>query len=108
VLTELTDDNLEEHLSRAQSPVLLYFWAPWSQPCRNLDAAMTELAKELEGRLSFYRINIDECAHAPAQYGIKYLPHLTFIREGRVTDRLEGRHPLSHYRDFIEKNMTSL
>lgn len=100
----LNDQNLDQYLSNAKVPVFLYFWAPWSRPCRNLDPAFDELMKTLAGEVVGIRINVDENAHAPVQYGVKRLPHLTLVREGRTVETLDGRHPLSQFREFVQKH----
>ncbi|MFW7378130.1 MAG: thioredoxin family protein [Oligoflexus sp.] len=101
------DQDLDQRLATSQTPVILYFWAPWSKPCRSLDPAVEELASMMSGQLTCLRINVDDNAHSPAQYGVKKLPHLAMVREGRVIDSIEGRHPLGQFRDFIQKNITT-
>lgn len=105
MLEAINDQTLDQRLASSQLPVVLYFWAPWSRPCRSLDPAMEELAQTLAGQISCLKINVDDNAHAPAQYGVTRLPHLSIIHEGRVIDSIEGRHPLSQFRDFIQKNL---
>lgn len=105
MLESASDQDLDQRLTASTLPVVLYFWAPWSKPCRSLDPALEELAVGLKGKLECYRINVDENAHAPAQYGVTRLPHLVAVREGRVLDAIEGRLPVAQFRDFVEKTM---
>jgi len=105
MLEVVNDQDLDQRLAASQTPVILYFWAPWSKPCRSLDPAVEEVALTLSGQLTCYKINVDDNAHSPAQYGVTKIPHLAVIREGRIVDSIEGRHPLGQFRDFIEKNI---
>ena len=51
---EITAENFESEVLKADMPVLLDFWAPWCGPCKMLGPVISEIAEEYEGRIKGY------------------------------------------------------
>jgi thioredoxin len=61
-------------------PCVIDFWATWCGPCRKLDPIIKELAKEYEGRVKFYKVNVDEEKEiARGYFNIQAIPLLLYI-----------------------------
>jgi len=45
------------HLA-SDKPLLLYFWASWCKPCRRISPQVSTLAKEYQGRIAVFGINV--------------------------------------------------
>jgi thioredoxin 1 len=75
-----------------QSPqlVMVDFWATWCAPCKMVAPAVEELAKEYEGKAKFVKVNTDENSDLAAQYKIRGIPTLMFIKEGKIVDQVVG------------------
>jgi thioredoxin len=61
-------------------PCVIDFWATWCGPCRKLDPVIKELVKEYEGRVKFYKVNVDEEKEiAEGYFNIQSIPLLLYI-----------------------------
>ncbi len=85
---ELTKDNFEQTTQKGVAVV--DFWAPWCGPCKMLAPVIDELASEFEGKAAICKVNIDEQQDLSAQYGIRSIPTILFMKDGQVVDQVIG------------------
>jgi thioredoxin 1 len=62
-----------------------------------LTPAFEKLAETYGNDISFAKVNVDELPEVASQYGIRSIPTLLLLREGKVVERLIGARP---YRDL--------
>ena len=86
----LDDAAFEREVLGSDVPVVLDFWAEWCPPCRMLAPTFEELAKQYEGRVRFFKLNVDENQQVPQRFGIKGIPTLVFFDGGREVERVVG------------------
>lgn len=84
-------------------PVLIDFWAPWCAPCRALKPLLEKLVQEYGGRFLLARVNSDEFPQIAQHFGIRSIPTVKVIKEGRLVDEFSGVLPEGEIRAFIEK-----
>ena len=70
--------------------VLIDFWASWCGPCRVLSPTVDEVAKEMEGKVSVAKCNVDDADEIAAQFGIRNIPTLIFLKGGQPVARMVG------------------
>jgi thioredoxin 1 len=58
---------------------LVDFYADWCRPCRISSPVLEELAREYEGRIKVYKINIDQEKELAAAFGVQSIPAFLFI-----------------------------
>ena len=76
---------------------IIYFTAPWCEPCRLLGPVMEQLTKQYN--IPVKKINTDYDAIATEQYNVKSVPTLIISdRQGRERkpQRASGRRSASH------------
>ena len=56
----ITNDNFEEEVLACKIPVVLDFWAEWCGPCQMQGPIIDELSEELEGKVKFGKVIVDE------------------------------------------------
>ncbi len=86
----LTEQNFDEVLVANQGLVMVDFWTEWCGPCGAVAPVLEELVEASEGRVPLMKVNVDENPGVAARYGIRSIPTVLFVKEGRVVDRVVG------------------
>ena len=100
---QVTDDSFPTEVLQAPTAVLVDFWAPWCGPCRAIAPVVEELAREYDGRLKVVKINVDDNARTPAQFGVRGIPNLILFKGGQVQEQIVGAVPKAHLVKAIDK-----
>lgn len=73
------EKNPEEWKYLGSQPAIVDFYADWCGPCRQLSPVLDELAKEYSGKLTIYKVNVDNERGLATFFGIRSIPTLLFI-----------------------------
>ena len=91
----INDSNYGEALAQ-NKPMVLDFWATWCGPCRRVSPIVQELADQYEGQVIVGKVNIEEDAEdLVAEFGIRNIPTILFMKDGQVVDKVVGAAPKS-------------
>ena len=91
-ISDLTSRSLEK---LSGTPLAIVdFWAPWCGPCRRLAPVLEEVAGEVvakyNGRVAFFKVNVDDDAALAQKHGIMTIPTLIAFANGEPLDRRPG------------------
>ena len=89
----VTDASFAEQVERSATPVLLDLWADWCGPCHMLAPTIDQLSSELAGKIKVAKLNIDHNPNIANRFGVRSIPTLLVLKEGREVDRLVGVQP---------------
>ncbi len=64
---------------RGSKPAIVDFYATWCGPCKALSPVLEELAKEYDGKVIIYKVDVDKNEELAAAFGIRSIPTLLFI-----------------------------
>jgi len=98
----VTKDNYEKEVLQSENPVLIDFWASWCGPCKMLMPVIEELA-DTQTNFKICKVNVDEEGELAMQFGIKSIPTLVLMRQGKKADMLVGLHSKAEILEMLSK-----
>ena len=89
-IPEINGTNFEAEVLKSKQPVLVSFWAAWSQPCQTLGPVLDEVAAECNGRVKVFKVNVDYNSYLELWFGIQSIPTLLCFVNGEVVATITG------------------
>lgn len=74
----------------AQKLVVLEFWAPWSNPCKQLVTTLVQIANEYEGKFVLAKVDLDQNKQIAEHFQVHSVPTVKFIHNGQIVDEFSG------------------
>lgn len=103
-ITKITDETFSSKVIESPSPAVVDFWATWCEPCRKLDDVLEKVAFEYDGRVSFFKVDVNESNAIASKYAVRSIPMLLFFNGGEIVDQAVGA--LS--REMLEEKLQKL
>ena len=91
----ISESNFEQEVLKAETPVLVDFWATWCGPCRMLAPTIAKIAEEQQGKIKVGKVDVDEEPALAVKYGISSIPTLMVFKNGLVVKASVGVQPKS-------------
>ncbi len=98
---ELNKANFEREVLAARNPVLVQFWAGWSEPCKAMGPVLESVAENIPVKMA--RVNVEHHEDLADQYGVRVVPTLLIFDRGSLQDQVVGRATEQEVREKLER-----
>ncbi len=102
---EISDTDFPDLISESNKPVLVYFWAPWCVPCRQLTPTIDDIARQYSDRAVVAKLNTQMFQQTPAQLGVRGIPTIIITQNGKEVERFVGLQSAATYREALDKHI---
>ena len=101
---KITDADFDESVKK-YGTMVIDCWAPWCGPCRMVGPVIEELANEMQGKIVFGKLNVDENPNISTRHQIMSIPTLLVFKNGDLVDRIIGAYPKEQLKNKLETYM---
>ncbi|MBN2755333.1 MAG: thioredoxin [Candidatus Goldbacteria bacterium] len=99
--------SFKKEVIESKEPVLVDFWAEWCMPCKMVAPALSQIAKEYNGKLTVAKVNVDDSPELAGMYGVSGIPTMAIFKDGKVVDRIVGALPKQHIIQAIKPHLAA-
>ncbi|EMG6528116.1 MULTISPECIES: co-chaperone YbbN [Providencia] len=93
-IIDINEINLHQVIEQSMNlPVMFYFWSPRSPHCQDFGTMLEKIANDYAGAFILAKVNCDEEQMIASQFGLKAIPTLYVLQNGRPVDGFEGPQP---------------
>lgn len=75
--------DFESKVEQSEGLVLVDFYADWCNPCKMLGPVVADVAKVYEGKVKFYKLNVDNAQDIAIKYRVVSIPMLILFKDGK-------------------------
>jgi thioredoxin 1 len=99
---ELNEANFDREVLNAMEPVLVAFWAAWSDSCQAMAPMLESVAEDEAVRVKVAKVNVAHHENLTDQYGVRTVPTLLIFNQGGLRDQIVGRTTEQALRERLE------
>ncbi|MCD6567417.1 MAG: thioredoxin [Dehalococcoidia bacterium] len=97
------EDDFQKKVLDSKVPAWIDFWAQWCAPCLAAAPLLEDLAAEYEGRVNFFKVNVDENNSVARKYGIAAIPTMLVFKEGRPVRQVVGYKAKREFKKILDE-----
>ena len=96
------DMNKEDLVYLGDKPAIVDFTATWCGPCQRIAPILEELAKEYEGQIVIYKVDVDKNKPLARSFNVSSIPAVMFIPVGGEPVMTVGSRDKEKFQSEIE------
>ena len=104
IIEVITENFMTDVIEQSkETPVIVDFWAPWCEPCKQLTPIIEKIIKEKNGKVVLAKMNIDESPEVAQQLKIQSIPAVMAFNDGQPIDGFIGVQSEKSIIEFVNK-----
>ncbi|KAJ2589442.1 glutaredoxin, partial [Coemansia sp. RSA 1804] len=89
-LIQLSDEkDLRDALENKSQEVVVYFWAPWAEQCKQVESVVDDLANKYS-KTQFFKVEAEEFEDISEAYEISAVPTVIIAKKAKIIGRVDG------------------
>lgn len=101
-IVHVSDASFDDDVLKAETPVLVDFWAAWCGPCKMIAPVLDELAGEYGDKVKICKMDVDANKETPAKFNIRGIPTLMIFKGGNAEGTKVGALSKGQLKEFID------
>jgi thiol-disulfide isomerase/thioredoxin len=90
-IERITDlDNSKGFQYKGKTPCIVELYADWCKPCGYLSQLLNELAPEYQGKVIFYKLNIEKTPNVKKSFKVIEIPKILYFKPHREVSSTLG------------------
>mmetsp|Transcript_41542 Transcript_41542/g.68365 ORF Transcript_41542/g.68365 Transcript_41542/m.68365 type:complete len:349 (-) Transcript_41542:11-1057(-) len=109
-VVEIDDVQKYKSLVSKSDYAVLFFWADWHEPCKQIRPVLDELSNDHK-IVQFYSINAEACESLTTQFNVSAVPTIVLLKQQKETRRLEAEtvpNTVAAITQFAQHSQTAL
>lgn len=106
-MLQVTDENFDAEIVQAQGMTVAKFSAEWCAPCHVLTPIFDAVAATKADRARFVGVDADASPQASVAFGVRGLPTILFLRNGKEAGRIVGAVPRQRIEAELERVLSA-
>lgn len=98
-IKKFTEDTFNKEISSGVT--LVDFYADWCGPCRMLTPVLEKVAKDVKGKATIAKLDIDHAQKVASSFQVTSVPTLILFKNGKEVGRLVGLRDADAIKEFI-------
>ncbi|KAJ2692926.1 glutaredoxin [Coemansia sp. RSA 1285] len=89
-LIQLSNEkDLRDALENKSQEVVIYFWAPWAEQCKQVESVVDDLANKYS-KTQFFKVEAEEFEDISEAYEISAVPTVIIAKKAKIIGRVDG------------------
>lgn len=101
----INTNEFESEVVNRDGVVVVDFFATWCGPCKMLTPVYNSLSNEMNGRVDFFKVDIDQSLELAQRFTVTTVPTVIVFKDGEEMDRLVGFIPKNSLKDKVEEHL---
>ncbi len=104
-MIELTAENFEEEVLKAEGPVLVDFWGQRCEPCKALMPHVEKLEEKYKDKIKFCKLDTSKNMRLSISQKVMGLPTIRIYKDGEKVDEVSRQVDAQMIEDMINKHI---